>query len=93
MICCQWCDEEVDEHDVDVVVVPFIGFHGIARSSFHRPCYIRSLVGSIGHQLGRCSCHGGNADDPPGLSRRQAAVAAYKLFASARLTAARELAS
>ncbi len=47
---------------------------------FHAECLIRSIVGSVGHQLGRCSCFGGNEDDPRGMTLREAAQAARDLF-------------
>lgn len=47
---------------------------------WHRECLVRSIAGSVGHQLGRCSCFGGREDDPPGLSIRDAAKAALELF-------------
>ena len=47
----------------------------------HLECRLRQVVGSVGHQLGQCSCHGGTLEDPPGMTRRQAARAAAELFA------------
>ena len=44
--------------------------------SFHFECFIRVIVGSVGHQRGTCSCYGGTDEDPPGLSIRDAARAA-----------------
>ena len=38
------------------------------------------VVGSVGHQLGRCSCFGGDEDDPPGMTVREAALAAVDLY-------------
>lgn len=46
----------------------------------HRECLLRSLIGSVGHQLRRCSCFGGDEDDPPGMTAREAARAAAELF-------------
>jgi hypothetical protein len=34
-------------------------------------------LGSVGHQKGTCSCHGGTEEDPPEMTKRQAAVAAW----------------
>lgn len=46
----------------------------------HRECEIRQIAGSVGHQRGLCTCDGGpgTMDDPPGLTLRQAAVAAER---------------
>lgn len=43
---------------------------------WHRECALRSIIGSVGHLRGTCSCNGGAEDDPPGMSRREAARAA-----------------
>jgi hypothetical protein len=34
---------------------------------------MRQLVGSISHQLKKCSCYGGDWEDPPELTKREAA--------------------
>jgi hypothetical protein len=47
---------------------------------FHTECMLRMVVASVGHQLGRCSCHGGTEDDPPGMTVREAALAAVELY-------------
>jgi hypothetical protein len=50
--------------------------------TFHEACFLRGIIGSVGHQNGTCPCHGGTAEDPPGLSRREAALAALLLYTS-----------
>jgi len=42
----------------------------------HRECFLRGILGSVGHQQGRCACFGGTEEDPPGMSKREAAIAA-----------------
>jgi hypothetical protein len=57
--------------------------HSHCREPIHRECGIRRTVGSVGHQTGRCTCfvHNGEAyDDPPEMTRRQAARAAADVF-------------
>lgn len=44
----------------------------------HWECAARQVVGSVGHQRRTCSCYGGSEEDPEGLTRREAAVAAVK---------------
>jgi hypothetical protein len=53
----------------------------------HRECVIRHVAGSLGHQLGVCHCPGkpGWMDDPEGLTKRQAAILAERLFMGRRL--------
>jgi hypothetical protein len=60
--------------------------HSVA---LHEECFMRNIVGSVGHQTGRCSCFGGDFDDPPGMSKRDAAKIAYTIFL-ARQAAERE---
>lgn len=57
------------------------GIHSIA---LHEECFMRQIVGSIGHQTRRCSCFGGDYDDPPGMSKRDAAKIAYTVFLAHR---------
>lgn len=49
---------------------------------FHRECLLRSVVGSVGHQMGLCSCFvmGSSVEDPEGMTKRQAAKAAAAFF-------------
>ncbi len=49
---------------------------GVIKHTWHEECAIRSVVGSVGHLRGQCSCRGGTEEDPPGLTVRQAARAA-----------------
>ena len=46
----------------------------------HRECLVRSVMGSVGHQKKTCSCYGGSEGDPPGLTKREAAIAAAAFF-------------
>jgi hypothetical protein len=64
-----YCDEPVldGEQDPD-------------RPAIHYECGARAAVGSVGHLLGTCSCKGGTYEDPPGLSKREAAKLAFMVF-------------
>ena len=64
---CGFCGEAVEEHDMGTVN---------GEQVLHHECLIRTLHGSVGHQQGRCACCGGTEEDPPGLTRREAAIAA-----------------
>jgi hypothetical protein len=48
----------------------------------HRECAMRAILGSVAHIEKRCSCYvpGSQENDPPGLSRREAAKAAVKAW-------------
>lgn len=56
-----------------------------ANVVIHYECGARAAIGSVGHQLGTCSCYGGTEDDPPGMTRREAARAALALSLAHRL--------
>lgn len=47
--------------------------------NYHRECVARSVLGSVGHILGQCSCYGGPWEDPPLMSKREAARASLAL--------------
>lgn len=68
---CGWCEEPILE-----APAPFLK----GAAYYHHACAIRLIAGSVGHQLHRCSCYGGNQEDPPGLSKREAALAAFTIF-------------
>lgn len=70
---CYQCDEGIEPDDTGVILGP--------AAACHLNCFLRTVFGSVDHQLGRCSCRGLEGDgDPPGLTRRQAADAAVDLF-------------
>lgn len=69
---CLYCKESVELGDR--------GFVNIIGQVFHLECQVRMIVGSVGHQMKQCYCYGGNEEDPPGLTRRQAAIKAKELF-------------
>src|SRR3982751_214867 len=76
---CAWCAELVEA-----------GNEGWGQSPigpwFHEECFTRMILGSLGHQLQVCPCYGGDYEDPPALSTREAAKAALEQAqANARL--------
>jgi hypothetical protein len=73
---CDWCDEPVlagEQHQ---------GF----RTPMHFECGMRQATGSVGHILGRCSCFHGPTrwEDPPKMTRREGARAAFALWMQIR---------
>ncbi len=68
---CQWCEEPIAEGDRGVF------YNDFENQPWHEECITRFTVGSVGHILGICYCHNGTYEDPPGLTRRQSAKAAY----------------
>ena len=73
---CGHCEEEVAAGDRGVCVANGEGF----EAPMHLECFMRGVVGSVGHQKGLCSCYGGDEEDPPGVTVRQAAKAALLFF-------------
>jgi hypothetical protein len=70
---CSWCGEPITEDERNI---------GLNPTVMHRECQFRAVVGSVGHLLRRCSCSqpGVGLDDPPKLTKREAARASYDLF-------------
>lgn len=75
---CPGCDEPIA--DTDQLAPSY-------SQPMHYECGLRAVLGSLGHQRKRCSCYGGNEEDPPGLTRRQAAMAATLYFHLGRVPA------
>lgn len=71
---CSWCEEPFDADACGYF------YAGQNPPAVHVECFVRQIVGSVGHQLRRCACFGGDEDDPPGVSRREAAQRAAALF-------------
>jgi hypothetical protein len=79
---CAYCEETIEAGDRGVTV-PHIGeTEAVVEKPYHFECHLRTVIGSVGHQMGRCSCPGigGTEHDPPGLTLRQAALAACRLW-------------
>lgn len=73
---CEWCDEPV---------LPREQHPAFPEQAMHIECGVRSVVGSVGHLLRRCSCRPTRwrheaLEDPPNLSKRDAARAAVNLM-------------
>ena len=63
---CLWCEGMVIPGDLMHALLP----------GYHYACALCASIGSIGHVQATCSCHvkdGTHEDDPPGLTKRQAA--------------------
>lgn len=45
----------------------------------HKECMLRRVFGSVGHQFKKCCCYGGDYEDPPGLTKHEAALCAMGL--------------
>jgi len=78
-VICVHCDEEIltDEDRTSVIN----GMTG-KRMWRHFECGMRAVIGSVAHLERRCSCYvpGSDEGDPEGLSRREAAAAAWEIY-------------
>lgn len=91
---CSWCGEPVALGDSGVVI-PHMGrtggpcdaegWGGRMRPA-HWACHLRSVLGGVAHQLGLCTCCGGDRATAEaaaaGLTARQEALAAFHLHAA-----------
>lgn len=71
---CLRCGEPI-ENWASGVVQSCVTTEGASRRPLHLECFVRGTFGSVGHLRGRCSCFGGDEEDPPGMTRREAARA------------------
>jgi hypothetical protein len=69
MKLCPHCDEPLLPGD-DLVAI------NNDNQGIHRECLVRSVAGSVGHQLRRCQCFGIEDTSEAGMTRREAARAA-----------------
>jgi hypothetical protein len=72
---CAYCDEEIGDGDS---VMPFNN----GEVLMHRNCGLRGITGCVAHLNRTCSCFvpGSTELDPPGMTRREAADAAVRLW-------------
>ena len=79
---CSYCEEPFLAEDAGIM----LPHHGkkVVDHPYHQNCFLRTVLGSVGHQQGDCSCHGGTDEDPLNLTKRQAADAAVHHFRGKR---------
>ena len=76
---CSFCNEVFVDEDVGVSI-PWNGDGKSGFAHYHKNCFLRTIIGSVGHQRKQCSCFGGTLEDPLELSLREAANAAVREF-------------
>ncbi len=69
---CPWCEEGLQRGEALV--------HQQGLVYWHHECLFRATVGSAAHILKECSCFGGEREDPPGMSKREAAKLALEVY-------------
>jgi len=73
---CKWC-AEVFVADDRGFGIPQLSSGDTTIGFFHLECFMRMIIGSVGHQMNMCECHGGHDDSEDGLTRRAAARLAW----------------
>lgn len=83
---CLFCKEAIKEGDQGMLM-PYIALDPsrqevMARLAVpvHLECLLRQAYGSVAHQQRRCACFGGDGEDHPGLTKREAAKAAVAYY-------------
>lgn len=79
---CAWCGEPIGETD-NGFLIAHLDEHGATYKPWHHECSIRSIAGSVRHQLRKCSCFGNGGpacDEPVGMSKRQEAKLAAEIW-------------
>lgn len=92
---CVHCSETIEAGD-DGVCLLHLGVT-VAELPWHRECFIRSIFGSASHQDGTCTCvlgpsaadtgTPGSKEDQDGISLRESARQALKVFLEQRIRA------
>lgn len=74
-LLCHHCGEDFAPSEYGIITYCIEMDGAWASIARHRECELRQVLGSLGHLLHQCSCYGGDQEDPPGLSVRDAARA------------------
>lgn len=77
---CGHCEEMVHQGDCGFLQTAVMSGHNTHEVAFHLECHMRLILGSVGHLNKRCSCYGGTDEDPPGMTVREAAIAAFQQY-------------
>jgi hypothetical protein len=81
---CENCGEAIEDGDqgfsTAVIGTPLDVQQTVKTIHYHHDCFLVQVVGTLGHQAGRCSCYGGTESNPPELTRREAATAAVRAY-------------
>ncbi len=75
---CYHCEEAISIGDNGFQDQMFSGT-AMEKVFIHLECKLRTIVGSASHLLKKCSCYGGDWEDPPELSKREAARLAAEI--------------
>ena len=70
---CEWCGEPVEPIELYAT-----------GQGMHRECAFRCIIGSLAHLEGKCDHYvkDSTAGDPPGMTKRQAAIMSWSYWHS-----------
>jgi hypothetical protein len=68
---CLYCEESIEADDRGFLI-PHWG-ETVTEEPWHQECLLRSVIGSVGHQLHHCECYGIEDISEGGLTKREAA--------------------
>ena len=74
---CDWCQEKFIETDRGLGIPDALSEN---FTYYHVDCFLRTIFGSVGHLQKKCSCYGGDMEDPPEMTLREAATASVKEY-------------
>jgi hypothetical protein len=79
---CPHCDEPFTPEELAFArSIPHVGEAFAALRRYHLECSLRQVIGGLNHLQARCTCCGGTEPpDPPELSKREAAKAAFRYW-------------
>lgn len=73
---CVRCEEPIEDPSIAPRIM-VVDEEGSRQEYMHKECLTRVAIGGLNHLKGTCQCCGGNDDpDPPGMTKREAAIAA-----------------
>ncbi|MDR6218318.1 hypothetical protein [Deinococcus soli (ex Cha et al. 2016)] len=74
---CAWCHDPISDGDGGLMIPHLPG----GPRPYHWQCHTRQITGGANHIRGQCTCCGGTEPpDPPGVTRREAAILAVIAF-------------
>lgn len=79
-LACLYCKEAIAKDDQGFMMLVMRAARESSLEPEHRNCHLRDVIGSVGHLRKQCSCYGGTEGDPEGMTKREAAEAAVKLY-------------
>lgn len=75
---CLYCQEAVVNGEDGFLIPNWLAWGQWIEKPVHTECWLRQVLGSIGHINGTCTCQGGTEEDPEGATLHEGALAVKK---------------